>query len=214
MLFKNSKLVVFSLALTFGAFLSTTGLSCSAQAAAEQAASQTVFQDDADLLRLQNAQIQQLESQEQSAEAQAALDSQRNQAYRLYAEKRVQELEKIKTSANEDQIKVLQNWLKADAALRARDAQTISNLRARIARLEQTQQTTSSQLSSDVGAIREAGEDARSNDKFRQMMAINYFNEMQTEMGPASWYPPAGNGAYYSMGGMGFNGGQQLFGGY
>jgi hypothetical protein len=69
-------------------------------------------------------------------------------------------------------------------------------------------------MSNDIGAVREAANDARSDTKFRQQMSMNYFNEMQTEMGAASWYQPRGNGANYNMGGMGFNGGQQLFGGY
>lgn len=212
MLFKSSKPVIFGLALSLGAFLFLNAPCTFAQG--EQAASQTVFQDDADLLRLDNAQINQLQMQEQSAEQQAALDNQRNQAYRLYAEKRVQELEKLKTPANQQQIVALQKWLQADANMRQRDMQIIRALQARIARLEQTQSQTTAQLGNDVGAIREAGQDAHDAEKFKQMMAINYFNELQTEMGPASWYPPKGGGGYYSMGGMGFNGGQQLFGGY
>ena len=210
----KSKVLIASLAV---AFVGTAGLSvrCFAQSG-EQAADQTVFQDDAELMRLNNAQVNQLEAQEANAEAQANLDRQRNQAYRLYAEKRVQDLEKLKgkNSSTQEQIAVLQRWLKADAAMRLTDMQTIKSLRERVARMEQTQQQVTTNLGGDVGAMREAGENARSDDKFRQMMAVNYFNEMQTEMGPASWYPPRGGGANYSMGGMGFNGGQQLFGGY
>ncbi|HEY9785610.1 MAG TPA: hypothetical protein V6D17_09435 [Candidatus Obscuribacterales bacterium] len=201
------------------AFCLVGGLAASSECRAqtgEQAADQSVVQDDAELMRLNNAQLRQVQGQERQAEEQAALDAQRDETYRLYAEKKVQELEKLKTKSpsTEQQIQVFQNWLRADAAVRLRDIQTIRALQQRIAKLEQTQDQVMSNIGSDVNAVREAGENARADDKFRQMMQINYFNELQTEMGPASWYPPRGGGAFYSMGGLGFNGGQNLLGGY
>lgn len=185
---------------------------CVAQDA--QSADQSAFRDDGDLLELENGQIRQLENQEMSAENQADFDDRRNQAYRLYAQKRVSELEKLKGKDSQSQIQVLQNWLRADANMRMRDMQTIRALRQRIANLEKTQNTSMANLGNDVGALREDAIDARSDAKFRQQMQMNYFNEMQTEMGPASWYEHPQNGVSYSMGGMGFNGGQSLFGGY
>lgn len=180
----------------------------------EQSADQAAFQDDDELLRMNNAQINQLESEEQTAEQQAAFDEKRNNAYRLYAEKRVQDLEKLKSgnAQNDKQISILQRWLQADSAMRLRDQQTISNLRRRIASMEQTQQQTMANLGGDVGALREAANNARADDQFRQQMSINYFNELQSEMGPATWVHPT-RGPSYGMGGYGFSGGQALFGG-
>lgn len=180
----------------------------------EQSADQAAFQDDDELLRMNSSQINQLESQERSAEQAAAYDDSRNQAYRLYAEKRVQDLEKLKggNSQNDKEISVLQRWLKIDAAMRLRDQQTISSLRQRIANMEQTQQQTMTNLNGDVGAMREAANDARANDQFKQQMAMNYFNELQSEMGPATWVHP-NSGATYGMGGFGFSGGRTAFGG-
>lgn len=179
-----------------------------------QSADQSAFRDEGDLVQLENSQIRQLEGEEVSAENQAAGDSQRNQAYRLYAQKRLTELEKLKGKDSQAQIQVLQNWLRADAAMRLRDMQTIQSLRQRIANLEQAQQSSVANLGNDVSALKQDAIDARSDNKFRQQMQMNYFNEMQTEMGPASWYEHPENGVSYSMGGMGFNGGQSLFGGY
>ncbi|MBX9721990.1 MAG: hypothetical protein K2X81_11385 [Candidatus Obscuribacterales bacterium] len=211
MRFKKSIILGLGLTLTFSSFLA-----CSKTFAqsAEQGADQSAFQDDDELLRLNNSQVRQMEGEEHNAEQEAQFDDQRNQAYRLYAEKRVAELEKLKgSSANDKEIGILQRWLKADSATRLRDQQTINSLRQRIANLEQTQQQVMTNLGGDVGAMREASNNARADDKFRQQMQINYFNEMQSEMGPATWSHPQG-GPTYGMGGMGFNGGQQLFGGY
>jgi hypothetical protein len=181
----------------------------------EQAADQSAFQDDIELMRVNDAQMREVAGEEQSAEEQAALDEKRNQAYRLYAEKRVNELEKLKgaNAQNNSQIAIMQRWLKADAAMRLRDQQTINNLRKRIASMEQSRQQVMSNLGGDVGAMREAANDARSNERFRQQMAINYFNELQTEMGPAHMDQRQTYGTSYGMGGMGFSGGQTLFGG-
>jgi hypothetical protein len=180
----------------------------------EQSADQAAFQDDIELMRLNSSQVRELEQEEQTAEQQASFDDKRNQAYRLYAEKRVNDLEKLKggNAGNDKQIAIMQRWLKIDAAMRLRDQQTISNLRRRIANMEQTQQQGVSNLGGDVSAMREAARDARSDQQFRQQMSINYFNELQSEMGPAHMVHQD-TGPSYGMGGMGFNGGQQLFGG-
>lgn len=181
---------------------------------AETAADQSAFQDDEELMRLNGAQVNQVQGEVMNAEQQAAYDDKRNQAYRLYAEKKIQELEKIKASSpdNARQIGVLQRWLKADAAMRMRDQQTINSLRQRLANIEQTQNQTMTNLGGDVSAMREAANDARADDMFRQQMSINYFNELQSEMGPANW-THSSRGPSYGMGGYGFSGGQALFGG-
>ena len=206
-IFRTLELSVLALAVVSAAQMPV------ALAQSEQSADQSAFQDDDELLRLNNSQVRVLEGEEQNAESQAANDDQRNQAYRLYAEKRVQDLEKLKSSPNnQQQLQILQRWLKADAAMRLRDQQTISSLRRRIQNMEQTQNMTMGNLGNDVSAMRSAANDAQADNKFRQQMQMNYFNELQTEMGPASFGRPQGSPTY-SMGGMGFNGGQTLFGG-
>lgn len=214
MRFSFTKLLAtsFSLALASSVAFSMSAFAQGAESAADQAA----FSDDGEMLRLNESQLRDLEMQERSAENVANMDSAKNQQYRLYAEKKIQELEKLKgAKADSDtQVQTLRKWLQADSAQRARDLQIIRSLQSRIARLEQTQQTTMANMGNDIGAVREAANNARADQKFNQMMSMNYFNEMQTEMGQASWYPPRGGGANYNMGGMGFNGGQQLFGGY
>lgn len=181
-----------------------------------QSADQSAFRDDSDLLQLENSQIRQLQDQEMNAETQAQMDDQRTQAYRLYAQKKVQEIEKLKgkDAQSDKTLQVMQSWLRADLLMRQRDMETIRALRQRVASLEQSTSSSMSNLGGDVQSLREDAIDSRSNEKFQQQMSMNYFNEMQTEMGPASWYEHPSNGVSYSMGGMGFNGGQQLLGGY
>ncbi len=210
MLLAKTKIVCAGLVLG----LATTMLASACFGQGAQSADQSAFRDDGDLLQLENGQIRALEGEEMSAQNQADLDDRRNSAYRLYAQKRVDELEKLKGKDSQSQIQVLQNWLRADSMMRMRDMQTIRTLRQRVATLEQSQQSAMSNLGNDVSSIREDAIDARSDDKFKQQMQMNYFNEMQTEMGPASWYEHPQNGVSYSMGGMGFNGGQSLLGGY
>lgn len=204
--------ILLGLSLIVGSFNSST-TRVLAQGA-ETAADQSAFQDDEELMRLNNSQVNQVQGEVMSAEQQAAYDDKRNQAYRLYAEKRVQELEKLKTNSpdNAKQISILQRWLKADSAMRLRDQQTINSLRQRLANMEQTQNQTMTNLGGDVSAMREAANDARSDDMFRQQMSMNYFNELQSEMGPATWVH-SNRGPSYGMGGYGFSGGQALFGG-
>lgn len=206
----NKGLVLLTMSLTLMLAASNGSFAQSSEQSADQAA----FQDDDELLRMNSSQIRQLESQELSAEQQASFDDKRNQAYRLYAEKRIEDLEKLKSgkAENDKQIAILQRWLKADAAMRLQDQQTINSLRKRIYAMQASQQATMANLGGDVGALREAANDARGDDKFRQQMSINYFNELQSEMGPATWVHPT-KGASYGMGGYGFSGGQALFGG-
>lgn len=43
--------------------------------------------------------------------------------------------------------------------------------------------------------------------KIDRMMRMNYFNELQSEMGAASWGRPPQDGTFNSVGGYGFMGG-------
>ncbi len=94
MRFTFTKLLATSFSL---ALASSCAITLSAFAQGEEtAADQSAFADDGDMLRLNEAQLRDLEMQEQSAENAANMDAARNQQYRLYAEKRIQDVEKLK----------------------------------------------------------------------------------------------------------------------
>lgn len=207
-------LLIRSRLLTVGLTAAAAGcLSFSAGTYAQSSTDQSVFNDEGEMLQMDNAQVRQMQQQEQSAEQKAAADDQRDSTYRLYAEKRVQELEKLKggNTKNDEQLAVLQKWLKADADMRAQDQQTIRSLQSQISRLQQNQQQLMSNLGNDVNAMRQDAQGQADNTKFSQQMQMNYFNELQTEMGPANWQAPNPRGTFYSMQGMGFSGGQKLW---
>ena len=180
---------------------------------AQTGTDQTVFNDEGEMLQMDNAQIRQLEQEEQCAEEKSTQDDQQDRQYRLYAEKRVEDLEKLKggNAKNDEQIAVLQKWLKDDADMRAQDQATIRNLAQQIASLQKNQQQVMANLQNDVGSLRQDAQNQQDNIKFNQQMQMNYFNELQTEMGPASWQPSNPRGTFYSMGGMGFGGGRGLW---
>lgn len=206
--------MVLTKSITFTLALSTAAAGCivfSSVSSAQTGTDQTIFNDEGEMLQMDNAQVRQLQGEEQYAENKAAQDDKRDQAYRLYAEKRVEELEKVKGKGAEQQVAVLQKWLNSDAEMRAQDQQTIRNLQQQIAKLQQGQQQVMANLGNDVGAMRQDAQNEVANTKFNQQMQINYFNELQTEMGPASWTPPNPRGTFYSMNGMGFSGGRGLW---
>jgi hypothetical protein len=192
--------------------LVASALALSPASFAQTGTDQTIFNDEGEMVQMDNAQIRQLESEEQSAEQKAAFDQQQDRNYRLYAEKRVQDLEKLKGGDKGDkQLAVLQNWLKADAQVRAQDMATIRSLQRQIMSLQKNQQQVMANLGNDVSAMRQDAQNQEDNTRFSQQMQMNYFNELQTEMGPANWEAPNPNGAYYSMHGMGFSGGRGLW---
>lgn len=159
------------------------------------------------MVRMDNAQLQHVQQQEQNAEAKASSDAQRDEAYRLYAEKRITELEKLKGKGSDEQIAVLQKWLKNDAQIRAQDQQTIKALQQQIAGLQQNQHQMMANIGNDINSMRQQYQDQRDDVKFSQMMQMNQFNELQSEMGACSWGRPPTDGTFNSVGGYGFGGG-------
>lgn len=180
---------------------------------AQTGTDQTIFNDEGEMVQMDAAQLRQMEGEEQAAEQRAAFDEKQNRNYRLYAEKRVQELEKLKgeNSKTDQQISVLQQWLKSDAQVRAQDMATIRSLQQQILNLQKNQQAVMANLGNDVNAMRQDAQNQVATEKFNETMRTNYFNELQTEMGPANWNTPSSQGAYYSMNGIGFGGGRGLW---
>jgi hypothetical protein len=177
-------------------------------------ADQGIFGDEEQMLRINNAQIRQYEQQKMEAEHELAAEDAKNEPYRLYAEQKVQELSRSTTSGagkkgkdDASQLAVFKDWLKRDAAFKAKQQAYINQLQATISNLQRGQQQTLSNLNSDITAMRETVQDRKDSEKFNQMMQINYFNELQSETGAASWGRPPGDGTFNSVGGYGFLGG-------
>lgn len=178
---------------------------------------QAIFQDDRQIMQQDQQQVRQFENQVENYQEQAKERDQSADSYRLYAEKRINELEKLKKaggsptkSLNKErngELYALQGWLKNDAGTRAAEQAHIKQLDLAIANLQQQQQGQMANLSADVGAMRQVAQRQDDDDKFNHMMQMNYFNELQSEMGAASWGRPPTDGTYNSVGGYGFLGG-------
>jgi hypothetical protein len=183
-------------------------------------ADQGIFSDEEQMLRIKNSQVGQYEQQKSAAERDLQTEDAQNGQYRLYAEKRVQELSKPtahggKAAATDaQQLAFFQNWLKRDSAYRAKQMAYINQLQSTISSLQSGTQQTINNLGNDINGMREAVQDKKDAQKFSQMMQMNYFNELQSEMGAASWGRPPEDGTFNSTGGYGLMGGYGMgFGG-
>jgi len=175
-------------------------------------ADQGIFGDEEQMLRINNAQVQQYQSQKQEAQRELDAEDSKNAQYRLYAEKRVADLSKAtasgaKKAENEQQLALFKDWLKKDAAYKTRQMAYINQLTQTIQNLQSGQQQTLANLGSDINSMRETVQDKKDAQKFNQMMQMNYFNELQSEMGAASWGRPPTDGTFNSTGGYGMLGG-------
>lgn len=173
-------------------------------------ADQGIFSDEEQMLRIKNAQVGEYEQQKAAAERDLQTEDAQNATYRLYAEKKVQELSKptahgAKTDAT--QLAFYQNWLKRDSAYRAKQQAYINQLQSTIQSMQAGTQQTINNLGNDINGMREAVQDRKDAQKFSQMMQMNYFNELQSEMGAASWGRPPQDGTFNSTGGYGMLGG-------
>jgi hypothetical protein len=181
------------------------------------AQNQAIFQDDRAIMQSDQQQIQQYQNAEQRLENQVEARDEKADSYRLYAEKRIQELSKIRNAGgsptaslakkSNGELYALQAWMKKDAQVRTEEQQHIKQLEIAIANLQQSESAASANLPNDVGAMRSVAQRQADDDKFNHMMQINYFNELQSEMGAASWGAPPRDGTYNSVGGYGFLGG-------
>ncbi len=176
-------------------------------------ADQGIFNDEEQMLRINNSQVQQYEQQKETAERDLAAEEQKTAPYRLYVQQKVQELQKgatapgAKGKADASQLGVFQDWLRKDNEYKAKQQAYISQLQSTITNLQKGQNNTLANLQSDIGAMRETVQDRKDSEKFNQMMQTNYFNELQSEMGAASWGRPPTDGTFNSTGGYGMMGG-------
>lgn len=178
---------------------------------------QAIFQDDRALMQTDQMDLQQYQNNERQYQEQAESRDASANTYRLYAEKRIAELSKIRAAGGsptrslaqdkKGELYALENWLKTDDATRAAEQQHIRQLDKAIANLQGEETAAMANLPNDIGAMREDSQRAADDDKFNHMMQINYFNELQSEMGAASWGRPPTDGTYNSVGGYGFMGG-------
>lgn len=204
---KANRLEKLGLALGVGLLL------CPAGAFAQE---QQIFQDDRALMRTDQQEVQQYQQAEQQYQQSAASRDESAMPYRLYAEKRIQALTKLKAAggsptkslaSSSKELYALQAWMKKDDATRAAERAHIKQLDQAIANLQGDEQAAMANLPADVSAMRETAQRQADDDKFNHMMQMNYFNELQSEMGAASWGRPPTDGTFNSVGGYGFQGG-------
>jgi hypothetical protein len=224
-----SKLEVWTVALAISAL--TTNFSTIRPALAQAGEDQAIFQEEKQLLRTDQMQEQQLIQQKQTYEAEISKDQPQDDSYRSYAEKRVQELTKLKAAGGSPtrslsaqkngELYALDKWLAADAQARSQEQVHLEQLDKAIANLQEAQVNTTQNMNADVQGLHQDATQAEQSQKFNQQMQINNFNELQSEMGAASWGRPPTDGTYNSVGGYGMNGGYgyspfmgRRFGGY
>lgn len=182
-------------------------------------ANQSIFNDEEQMMGLNQAQMRQYEQQKVQAETELSEEQRKNAPYRLYVEKQISALsapaKNPKTqSANAAKLKQLQDWIKRDNDYISRQQSYINQLTGTIQNLQRSQTTQVGNLQNDITAMRENQQDEKDARKFDQMMQMNYFNELQSEMGAASWGRPPEDGTYNSVGGYGFMGGYGYSGGF
>ncbi|MDP3508785.1 MAG: hypothetical protein Q8T09_12410 [Candidatus Melainabacteria bacterium] len=195
--------------------LSLVSLSTTSPAAAQVAgANQTIYHDEQEMLNTDQAMINQYTSAENEAESKLAAEQAKTNAYRLYAEQRIQELQKQKkgvspslAGAKSGEMTVLTSWLQQDSAYRAKQQAYIDQLEQCISNLRTSQTNTLANLNTDINALRQGVQDDKDQQKFQNQMQMNQFNELKSEMGACSWGDTPRDGTYNSVGGYGFNGG-------
>lgn len=170
-------------------------------------ANQSIFSDEQRLLQVNQRQMGEFERERAQAEQRLQAMEAKNEPYRLKIVKQITQLKGKTDSVSQAKLKELQNWIKRDNAYKKRQEQLITQLTASIQRLQKAQMSTTSNLSNDITAMRQNVQDQKDAAKFSRMMKMNYFNELQSEMGAASWGRPPTDGTFNSVGGYGFMGG-------
>ena len=176
-------------------------------------ATQSIFRDEQSMLGTDGAMINQYSQAEKGAQNDLDSEEQRSAAYRLYAEKRVAQLEDYKrrppalANSKSGDLPMLENWLKNDDAYRAKQQAYIEQLNQLIVNLRQTQTQTLANLNNDIAGLRQNQQDAKDQQKFQNQMQINQYNELKSEMGACSWGGTPNDGTMNSTGGLGMLGG-------
>ncbi len=194
------------LSVSFLSMQLTTG-AVSAQVAG---ANQGIFNDEEQMLKINNAQVQGYEAEKMQAQRELELRESKEGPYRLYVQKTIKDLTKpgaAKHPEDAKKLKVLQDWLAKDNEFYSTKQAQIDQLTQSIQRMQTSQTNTMSNLQNDITAMRENVQDQKDSEKFDKMMKINYFNELQSEMGACSWGAPPQDGTYNSTGGYGMLGG-------
>ncbi|MFA7335996.1 MAG: hypothetical protein WC028_04380 [Candidatus Obscuribacterales bacterium] len=211
----SKKTRFYQVALVALSLVALSTLSTSRPAAAQVAgANQTIYHDEQEMLNTDQAMINQYSSAENEAESKLAAEQSKTNAYRLYAEQRIQELQKQKkgvspslAGAKSGEMAVLTSWLQQDGAYRAKQQAYIDQLEQCISNLRTSQTNTLANLNTDINALRQGVQDDKDQQKFQNQMQMNQFNELKSEMGACSWGDTPRDGTYNSVGGYGFNGG-------
>ena len=131
--------------------------------------------------------------------------------YRNYAQTRIQALLKLKnaggspskslTKDKQGELYALEHWLNQDTENKEIEQRRIQQLDQSIASLQQSQTAAIQDMRSDIHNMRVDADAQTADKKFQQQMSVNYFNELQSEMGAASWGRPPEDGTYNTMGG-------------
>ena len=111
------------------------------------------------------------------------------------------------SQSQQRQMLLLSQWLQKDDQTRAAERAHLKQLDQAIANLQESINQAQGNMQSQIRDMHENQEIAQENNKFNQMMQVNYFNELQSEMGACSWGAPPQDGTYNSVGGYGFLGG-------
>jgi hypothetical protein len=170
---------------------------------------QQIFQDEQQMLRVNSNQTQQMENHDQQYRQEVQQADAQEQPYRLYVEQRIKALQKIRnahgspalSTANDKQFYALQQWPRKDEQTREQEQAHIRQLDKAIANLQNQTNATYSNLGASIQSMRENEERASEDDKFNQTMRMNMFNELQSEMGAASWGGSPTDGTMNSVGG-------------
>ncbi len=149
-------------------------------------------------------QVQQLENQRNQYQLEINQTEKADDNYRAYAEERVKALLKLKNAGGspsrslskerQGELYALQHWLDQDTQAKLQEQAHMQQLDQAIANLQQSQTQAIRDMRSDIHNMRVDADAQAANQKFQQQMATNYFNELQSEMGAASWGRPPTDG--------------------
>jgi hypothetical protein len=215
---QNTRRVSWKSALTLAVVsLALAPVAARAQAAA---ANQGIFGDEQQMLHTDGAMINQYTQAQRQAESDLNSEEQRSQAYRLYAGKRINQLEEYKqrgsallSGSKQGDLPMLEAWIKNDDSYRTKQQAYIAQLNQLIINLRQTQTATLANLNNDISGMRQNQQDRKDQQRFENQMQINQFNELQSEMGACAWGGAPNDGTYNSTGGYGMLGGYGYSGG-
>jgi len=212
----HAKLFIFISLFSFFWFSWSVNSPAFAQASVDQS---TVSADQI-LNDASRQQVQDLVNQRNSFQLEINKSEQADDNFRNYAQSRVNALLKSKNLSKEKQgeLYALQHWLTQDTQTRTADQARIQKLDSQIAAMQQSQNSAIRDMRADIHNMRVDADTQAADKKFQQQMAVNYFNELQSEMGAASWGAPPTDGTLNTQSGslnrMFRGGGGGGYGGY